>query len=194
MTKKSIARQQKDANAKNIKNIADGKAPGKGWDILNDLYGQCVKLLVSHTLTTTVLANKELYTCFDNPSQVSASIRLLAKDVTDHTAHLNEIHNQHKTRTGSERTPDEGMAVIGNHQAYSAWMTAHDALIMPTWMEIMDAVAIAEVRLRQRKGLDLSPQEQQLLKEKDAAKAASDALDVNVVTDVVVNEVTPQEQ
>lgn len=188
MTRKSAGRLKKDADKKHIQDIANGKGHTNGWDVLNDLHGQCVKLLVSHTLTRTILADKELYTCFKDTAAVVANIRLLAKDITDHTQHLADIYAKHSNRTGGERNPDEGMTVIELHEAYSAWMTAHDALIMPTWMEIMDAVAHAEVVLRERKGLN--PEQVKAREE----KAAADAIDPNVITDVVVNEVVPQEQ
>jgi hypothetical protein len=192
MTKKSAARQAKDAHAKHIKKLEQSAAilaaPGgnkvhDGWDRLHALHKRCVEMMKSHALTTNVLANEELHDCFGDKkarATLVSNMRLLSKDVVDHIAQLGAIYEQHKDRTGGEINPEEGMQVITIHELYTNWMMVHDANIMPVWMEIMDAVGRAEQEYHRRVVAANAAA---------AQKAASDVLDPSVTTDVEFKEV-----
>lgn len=106
-----------------------------------------------------------------DPMQLADNITLLNKDIVEHVERLNAIHNNHKEKKGSIKSPEEGLEVIQINGKYQEVMEIYSANIVPVICHILEQIAPAQ------EAMTAVLQQQ---------KAQSDIADVNVVTDVTV--------
>ena len=176
MTKKSPARIMRDATqqeangGKNKKNEAISNV----WNDLQATRMGCVELLAGHATTVRAVSTPELIAHVADQTGLASAIRSLSRDLIEFNNMLRILGEKHIHLKGSAKTPDEGMIAINIYEAYQAWMTQHDAVVMPTVYTILEHLDQAQRSIQ-------------------AAHDALQATNVNVVTDVEAKVVEPQD-
>lgn len=141
MTKKSYARQQRDAAKEKL-------SDNKCWDELNQIYESAKTMLYQHTIIHTLAQNKELLALLENPSSTSNSIRILSRDLLDLNNQLKQLAEQHQGKSGGSQNPDEVWQSIVIGQGYAELMNTHTAVVQPTAFKILEDFNYAEQKLR----------------------------------------------
>ena len=140
MTKKSMARQQRDAANKQLEN-------NRCWDELNRIYESARVMLFQHTGIHTLASNQQLQACLENPSSTANSIKILAKDLMDLNRQLTEIYHKHQGMVGGSQDPDEVWKSITIGQEYAQLMETHTSVVQPTAFKILEDFQYAEKKL-----------------------------------------------
>lgn len=143
MTKKSMARQQRDAAAKQLED-------NRCWDELNKIYDSARVMLFQHTSIHALASNQQLQACLDNPSSTANSIKILAKDLQELNQQLCNIYTKHQGKVGGSQDPDEVWQSIVIGQEYAQLMETHTSVVQPTAFKILEDFQVAERKLVQQ--------------------------------------------
>ena len=173
MTKKSVARQARDAVEQKNKRAKAQLKDNNCWGDLNEIYIYNMKLLMAHTELAQVAQDKQLLECIPDKATIVDLIRGLARDTVALSGELRDIYSNHGDKTGGSQDPNEVMRSIQIAEHYNLWVERYNAVIMPTVYQITEQLGQAE----------------KILNQKRADAAAADAIDPNVITDVEVKEV-----
>lgn len=142
MTKKSLARQQRDAVEKQLQD-------NKCWDELNRIYESARVMLYQHTSIHALASNQQLQRCLENPSSTANSIKILSKDLMSLNEQLCAIYAKHQGKTGGSQDPDEVWQSIIIGQEYAQLMETHTTVVQPTAFKILEDFQFAEKKLAQ---------------------------------------------
>lgn len=145
MTKKSLARLERDAKQKAEKEQLKNNTC---WDDLVAINHQCTQLLRSHITTAQMANNQDLVRMVVDKPTLAANIRLLASDLRTMQDELNKIGALHMDKTGGSQDPDVVMTTIEIFEAYNYWMAKHDAVLLPTVQHMLEQFDKAEQRLQ----------------------------------------------
>lgn len=148
MTKKSLARRMRDADAKQAAKDKKAMENNTCWDDLNNIYTSCVQLLKQHGHLGALAANKELLACVTDPKTLATTIRQLSEDIRTMSDELNEIRAQHKDLVGGSKDPDEVIRSITISEQYHLFMERHNGVILPTAYHIIEQFDQAEQILK----------------------------------------------
>lgn len=140
MTKKSLARQQRDRMAEELKD-------NRCWDELNGIYDSARVMLGQHASIHTLASDKNLQACLENPTSTANSIKILARDLKTLSDDLNAIHQRHDGKVGGSQDPNEVMTAIGIGQDYAILTERHVAVVQPTAFKILEDFQQAETKL-----------------------------------------------
>lgn len=109
---------------------------------------------------------------------LAQTVTVLTRDLRDHFDRINAIYAEHKDRSGGTMvtTDETGQPDVSDHMKlmdiqmrYSDAMKIYDANIVPVFVHILEQIGVIDDLIAAQK-----------------AKAAQDALDPNVITDVQV--------
>lgn len=187
MTQKSYARKLRDAQEKQaeLQKKADEarrqeaiamirRGDNTCWDDLRAIHSDCQALLMQHVNIGRELNDKELLACVDDHKALVVKINSLAADLRQLNGELKEIFAQHEDKNGGVDDPDVLMVTYKIFEQYNLFQERHQAVVMPTVHHILEQINAGE---------------QRLLAKKAAEKAAEEATNPNVVTDVAFTEV-----
>ncbi len=118
-----------------------------------------------------IVNTPELVSLIKDPVQLADNVTLLNKDINEHVARLNAVHDNHKDKKGGIKSPEEGLEVIQINGKYQEVMEIYDAVVVPVICHILEQIAPAQ------EAMTATFQQQ---------KTQDDLVDVNVVTDVAV--------
>ena len=176
MTKKSLARQERDSIAKKShQELEQFYASNKGWDELNELYTSVATMLAtSNDNLLKVYSNSDIVTNLssEKAQEIQLTLDGIRKDFEQFANELVAIREMHKDKTGGIKNVDDSTKVIGIFESYNTFSGRYHAIITPNYTFLMQEAAFAEARL--------------------AASLDNSATDPNVITDVVVKEPTEQ--
>lgn len=200
MTKKSIARQQRDLAAKEIKqvraanNIEEGSesdnalkeleaffANNTSWDDLNELYNSSAnRLVANYNELIQLFKTPGLLMFLENEEYKETKILFegIGRDFDQLSSALKLIHDRHKDYKGAAKDQDEMLLSIEIFEAYGNYTVRYDAIITPTFNTIVE-----------RAGKALGKIDEAVNQE----QRREDDLNVNIVKDVEYREVTVQE-
>ena len=150
MTKKSMARQQRDAANKQLEN-------NSCWDELNRIYESARVMLFQHTGIHALASNQQLQACLENPASTANSIKILAKDLTDLNNQLTSIASKHQGMVGGSKDPDEVWRSITIGQEYAQLMETHTSVVQPTAFKILEDFQYAEKKLAAQNNVEVNP-------------------------------------
>jgi hypothetical protein len=172
------------------------------WDDAESVYTKSV-LAIDQTHGQLVGFLKELVndpqrlnSVADGPTLVN-NINLLTRDIGEHKALLEAIHDEHKGFSGSTTTPDDHMAVLAIHGKYSDALEIYDSTIMPTVAHIFEQIGAVDELLKNA-ALTKSEEQSKALAEREKKTLAElracthveyDDTDPSVITDAVIKEV-----
>lgn len=146
------------------------------WDDCNDHFDVATQAI--HTVEgqlaeqlDVIVNTPELANLIKDPQQLADNVTLLNKDINEHVQRLNAVHDNHKEKKGGIKSPEEGLEVIQINGKYQEVMEIYDANIVPVICHILEQIAPAQ------EAMTVMVQE---------SKRKIDAVDVSVVTDVVV--------
>lgn len=167
MTKKSYARQQRDANKKDLETL---KKTNTCWDDLKKISDSCfISLHTANNNLVEIYKTDRLINFIPKKTEVKVALRGLSQDLNMFTSELVRINALHKDKSGGF-TEDEDLSLSLNlFEEYATWQTKYEAVVMPTVLFLLEQ---AELALQ-------------------AGSNADAATDPNVVTDVVVKEPAP---
>lgn len=193
MTKKSLARQARDAEkkkqAKGMREFNDSVKDNKSWDELEGIYQSAVELLHSHTNLAGFATNKDLLSQVTDKPTLVANMQQLTGDLNVLSEELKQIHARHEGKAGGAKTPNDFLAAVEIFELYNLFMEKHQAVVIPTAMYITEQLEQAENKLAQLAAtsadgtvaIEVEDSEQASLVEKsNAAIAAGDVIDVEV--------------
>lgn len=138
MTKKSVGRLQRDAEAKERKRLLDNEMKdNRNWDDLHEQYANCNTLLLSSAGVGQVITEHGLLPYIENQKLLDDNIRLLTRDIGSLHAELKQIYGQHSAKRGGATEEDvmQGFAV---YELYVLWIERYNALIPPTVNHILE--------------------------------------------------------
>lgn len=190
MTKKSAARQERDA----IKKVQEKQQAGvalneteqaveelskfyevnTSWDDLNELYQKSAEQLAgSFDQLIQLYKTPGLLNFLEQEEYKETKIMFngIMKDFEQLSEVLKAIHDRHKDYTGGAKTAEDFAFSIEIFEAYNNYTVRYDALITPIFNTIVE-----------RAGTALAKIDQAVRDEQERANAQ----DVNVVTDVEV--------
>lgn len=162
MTKKSASRVSRDkfkqhmadqdkAKANFHKKMAAGDYSGVDistnmcWDDLNKGYEMLVGQLTQHKETADILLqNPNTLSFVKDKENLAANIRSLTRDLVQMKEDLDTSKAKHANRIGAATDPDDLMSAIPLFEEYQAITVRHSEVIVPTIVEITNAVAEAE--------------------------------------------------
>ena len=154
------------------------------WDDLENIFSGCRDMIVNTMESVRqVLADKPLLAMVPQEQHVNFnnSVRAILADCDQFTTELMTIHARHENKSGRAINAEE--ASIGQliSSDYVAFSTRFKAVVDPVFAYIMEEAMKAEAQLKDAvaQGIALAQQDQ----------AAEQAIDPNVVTDVVAKEV-----
>ena len=142
MTKKSMARQQRDA----LKKDQEELLKNNNWDELNSIYANACGLLASHAKIGDVLRDQKLLALIEDRTLLAQNIQILTKDLKTMQEELRLIHETHKDKTGSADI-DTIMLSLEIFEKYNLFMMRVDAVLRPTMLHIVEQTHAAEVKL-----------------------------------------------
>ena len=144
MTKKSLARQERDR-------IAKGAKPAEmcSWDEVNDLGRQCANLIAQDASIAQLGFQPQLVQHVADPAQLAKNLRVLSTDLRTLHTELKMIRETHADRSGVARDVDDNMTAIGVHEKYVLWFERHSAIVAPISTAVAAQFSDAEQRLSQ---------------------------------------------
>jgi hypothetical protein len=169
MTKKSSARLERDERSKQLE---IERKNNKAWDDLNVIYSKCINQIF--TVNNQIF---ELYKIpnivyfLENPNSTTDLIRCLESDLQVMKSDLEKIKDNHSSKTGGWKEDEDFMNCLEVFEAYRAWETKFDGVIMPTVTNLGIDFEKAMVKI------------DEVLKE---AKQNSDLTNPDVVSDAVI--------
>lgn len=143
MTKKSLGRQQRDADAKERKRLLENEMKdNRNWDDLHEQHANCQTLLLSSAGVGAVITEHGLLPYITDHVTLNANIQLLTRDLGTLNAELKQIYAQHSAKTGSANEDDvmQGFAI---YELYVLWIERYNSLIPPTVNHILEMTAEA---------------------------------------------------
>lgn len=146
MAKKSAARLQRDAAEKSRKNFLK---TNNSWTELNQIYQMLDAQFVQFGVIGHLVSNKDLMACVDNPNALAQDIQLLASDIGFIRAELAEAYKQHEGREGQCKDENEFMRVIEVYNTYQLLAERINAVILPTYNQILERTNAAEKKLEE---------------------------------------------
>lgn len=146
MTKKSLARQQRDALKKDK---AEHLKTNTIWDDLNATYSACAAALAQHAGIAVMLRRTEVFPYLADYKVTVANIRAVTNDILKLHEELKEIHAQHANKTGGSDDPDEVVQSFQIYEQYTLFLQRHDAVVMPCVHHILEDFAAAEKRINE---------------------------------------------
>ena len=177
MTKKSVARQTRDALKKDK---ADHLKDNTIWDDLNATYSACSQALGQHTAIAAMLQRKEVFPYLRDSKATVANISSVTRDLIQLNSELKEIYAQHKDNKGGSDDPDDVIRSLQIYEQYQLFLQRHDAVIMPAVYHILEDFGQAEKAFNQATGVGAVEVEQERT---DAERAAdpndTDPIDVS---------------
>lgn len=173
MTKKSFARLQRDAAAKESK-LAQHKILKENtcWDDLNEIYGQCVQMLQANAHLGAAAQDTEILAALEDKATFVRNARMMANDLREMSQDLTKLRELHLNKPPGSDDPDVVMYTINIAEQYNLWMAKYQSVIMPTALHLVEQISLAERLVHQR----------------------NSASDPSVITDVQVKEATVAQQ
>lgn len=149
MTKKSAARLERDAQAKEqeakLIQFEKIKKTNKCWDELKQIANSCANMMLSTNAQLAAIYKTEGISNFlPNPVEVKTTLRGLSQDLLTFNEDLSRIFNSHKDRSGGFTNEDDFAASISVFEAYHAFQTRYDAIISPSVTYLLEQAAAAE--------------------------------------------------
>lgn len=149
MTKKSMARQQRDA----VRKESDGHLKDNViWDDLKDTYTACTQALGQHAAMAAMLKRKEVFPYLKDSSVTVSNIQSLTRDLKSLSEELLEIYKQHQDKSGGSDDPDEVIRSIQIFEQYHLFLQRQSAVIMPTAYHILEDFGQAEIAFNEAVG------------------------------------------
>lgn len=140
----------------------------QNWESLEDIY----QAIGSGIVETAEQVNQAVQMIrsvgIENNRELAISVNGLTRDIEAYAETLAQIHKRHAGKTGQVKDGDELVSLFSIFEDYSALNGRMRANTMPVMLTITEHISIAANQLKE--------------------KAAQDAQDPNVVTDVVVKE------
>ena len=143
MTKKSVARQTRDALKKEK---VDHLKTNTIWDDLNGTYLACAAALAQHAGIAAMLQRKEVFPYLADYKVTVTNIQAVTADIVKLNEELKEIHAQHATKSGGSEDPNDVIYSFQIFEQYSLFLQRHDAVIMPCVNHILEDFNTAEQR------------------------------------------------
>lgn len=179
MTKKSLARQQRDAQAKEDDLIEKSLRGNTGWDDLTGIYNTCMTgiLGLEATLLNAYKAEgPKRFLRKEHFPRIKISLAGIDADFRLLKTELAEIYAKHSDKTGKAADINEFANCMGHFENYQAWKVRAENLIRPTYDFLSIEIGIATDAWR--------------LYEQKVAEANS--RDPEVITDALAKDIAQQ--
>jgi len=147
MTKKSYARQVRDAQKKEVSTC---------WDDLNNIYRQCQVLLATHLNIAQYVNQKDVLVEVADIEMFLRNMNMLTKDLESLSSQLTTIHDLHKDKVGGTEDPDVLIHTIDIGGKYSDFMYNYQQSTEPVVNHIMEQFAAAEFILNNKNKLPVT--------------------------------------
>lgn len=172
MTKKSAARQERDRKEKQADSYLKNNT---AWDELNQI-GESIGQMLHDEAggMAQMFSVPELLVSIQDPLEVASRLKALDSDVNTFSNALEAIKKLHEDKAGSAKTAEENMSTIAIAEQYIQLEASYRATVFPNILFLSEKASEAVESVR--------------------AKLASQATDVNVITDVAVKETPVEEQ
>lgn len=186
MTKKSLARQQRDRQKKQAQSTQNQELDqaflenNSSWDDLISLYKQLSTMLVSNLRMLVDTMQVPGVITYLEQSEFSETVILfngIQRDFDTLAADLKAIYEKHQDKTGAVKDIDDFVDSIGIFEGYNNFMMRYDQIITPVYNQIVE-----------KAGMALSKIQEAIQSE----KVKHEAQDVSIVTDLAVKEPTAQ--
>jgi len=146
MTKKSMARQERDQREAQLSGELNGN---NNWTDLHGTYTRSMQGLLAVGQMGRVLNDEKMLSHVQNLETLTANIHILTRDLGEFQKDLQHIFDQHKHRTGPA-TAEDVMQCYGYVDQYQGWIIRYEAVIMPTVLHILEETNRAELLMRQK--------------------------------------------
>lgn len=175
MTKKSLARIERDRNAQELVKL---KKDNKCWDDMQSLYSSFSQALVgANAQLNEVYRIPGILEFIPRKDEVTVALRGLSQDIRQFGAELSAIHSKHSDRTGGFSDEADMLTSIQVFEAYTNYQVRYDAVIMPTVTFLLEQAELA---------LAVAAETAEASKQNEEAKRQSELVDPTVVTDVEI--------
>ena len=146
MTKKSLARQQRDEVAKNVKQ----QGVKSLYTVLEEMYQQQVGLFQQYANMIQLISHDEVKPHLVNAVRVDALLSGMAVDIDDLLPKTQTLYAAHRGTSGMPDPLDEDIHynLMQMQQQYIVYMGVHQQNIMPVMFEL-DEHLNAALRLKQ---------------------------------------------
>lgn len=177
MTKKSSARLQRDAVAKEMKSNPQVEADAN-WDKLIEIYETSAQaLVVNHENVLNLFKIPGLIQNIPNYNIASKALNGMHSDVENFSTELVEIRKMHAERTGACTSDNDRMDLFQVFEKYYDYDQRYNAIILPTILELTEQATSARTKMAE--SIDAAAVE----------KAQKELIDPTVISDIAVKEI-----
>ena len=165
MTKKSLARQQRDREMKDARKEGNEQIKdNRVYDDIRDVYTNCAQTIIGYSKSFNELCVDEVipYMTQDQEQKVKTLATGFKHDIDKFTTDLVKINQPFQGKTGGEPSLDKFIDTIGVVDQFSEFIGRAKGVLDPTFRAMASEVAVAVEKTK---------------------------IDPNVVTDVEVKEV-----
>lgn len=167
--------------------------PNKYWDDANTAFveinhsiDQANALLLNRV--QLAMSTPERRALIQDEADVAKNLNLVSKDILNCRQQLDAIQKGHADKTGAVTTAEEIIQVMEINEQYRVTLCLYNDNVMPSVSHILellgeDKIATEQAMLQQAAQADAL--------ESLVPNPANDLTDVNVISDVVVKEITP---
>jgi len=169
MTKKSMARLQRDEAKERIENSLKTNT---NWDDIVHLENTTRQLIASIIYVGNQSRHPDVIQNYVNSDIADRCMKLLAQDILRMSSNFEAIAAKHAGKKGNAPTQEEYMDSVGIYQEYCSLVEEIQSVVLPTVNQLNEEIGMAKERLQNNNtDSNLTPEQ-----------------DPNVVTDVVLKD------